>query len=136
MKKLLILASLVAIQAVSPLAERAQEEQRVLYKAHPSLDFGERVQEEALEIVWVGNVVTSTRPLPYKTLVEWNPELEKGEVRVLEEGQEGIEVTYHTFKVNPFTGALYTPIAHREITFAPLDEVIELGSRNTPSFLE
>ncbi|WP_158257061.1 G5 domain-containing protein [Staphylococcus simulans] len=80
------------------------------------------------EVVGVNNVEQTTTPIPFETIIRYNPDLPVGTVNhVAQEGQNGVTTTTTTYEVDKTTGALLNPTTTESITTPPVDRVIEYG---------
>lgn len=80
------------------------------------------------EVVGVNNVEQTTTPIPYETIIRYNPDLPIGTVNhVAQEGQNGITTTTTTYEVDKTTGALLNPTTTEYVTTPPVDRIIEYG---------
>ena len=80
------------------------------------------------EVVGVNNVEQTTTPIPFETIIRYNPDLPVGTVNhVAQEGQNGVTTTTTTYEVDKTTGALLNPTTTESVTTPPVDRVIEYG---------
>ncbi|WP_412518619.1 G5 domain-containing protein [Staphylococcus simulans] len=80
------------------------------------------------KVVGVNNVEQTTSPIPYETIIRYNPNLPVGSVNhVAQEGQNGVTTTTTTYEVDKTTGALLNPTTTESITTPPVDRIIEYG---------
>lgn len=76
----------------------------------------------------VGELVEEQElPIPYETIIKYNPELPEGTSKVVQEGEEGLEkVTTKTPTFNDEPSGKSE--VEREVVKEPIDEVIEVGT--------
>ncbi|MCJ1657154.1 G5 domain-containing protein [Staphylococcus sp. NRL 16/872] len=83
------------------------------------------------EIIGIDNVDVQNKAVPYGTKYVYNPKLQPGELKVVQQGEEGNDRTTITYEVNPQTGELSNPTSTTVRTKEPVDEIIEYGPSGT-----
>ncbi|MHD0396618.1 G5 domain-containing protein [Staphylococcus simulans] len=80
------------------------------------------------KVVGVNNLEQTTSPIPYETIIRYNPNLPVGTVNhVVQAGQHGVTTTTITYEVDKTTGALLNPTTTESVTTPPVDRIIEYG---------